>query len=131
MKHTLLALLSVLSMVCVSCKSDEPEVSTDKGQLIVNLVQDDAQGDDIDFSDYTVAIVPESGFIPTAPIKEIIWPVDVLVGTYTIAAASPQVSETATTESWYYGEVKNVKIQKDQTTEVTVHLTLTEYPKNL
>ena len=55
--------------------------------------------------------------------------VEVYVGTYTIAAASPKVSETETTESWYYGEVKDVKVLKDQTTEVTITLTLTEYPK--
>ena len=130
MKRHLFILLSIIATVLSSCKSDEPDVSTDAGQLIVNLVQDDAT-DDIDFSEYSVAIIPESGFIYSAPVKDITWPVEVRVGTYTIAAASPQVSETATTESWYYGEVKNVRIQKDKTTEITISLTLTEYPKNL
>ena len=52
------------------------------------------------------------------------------MGTYTIAAASPKISETETTESWYYGEVKDVRIAKDRTTEITIPLTLTEYPKS-
>lgn len=127
MKLILSLLLSFLSVSLIGCSSDEPDYGTSTGKLIVHLQQEGR--DDIDFSEYSVAIVPEQGFIPSAPMKDIIWPVELYAGTYTIAAASPKIAETQSTESWYYGEVKNVRILKDETTEVTVTLTLTEYPK--
>lgn len=120
-------IISLLLVTLYGCNSDEPKFNDATGHLIVHLQQD---GDEaIDYSEYSVAIVPERGFIASAPVKDIEWPVEVYVGTYTIAAASPKVSETDTTESWYYGEVKDVRFLKDQTTEVTVSLTLKEYPK--
>ncbi len=127
MKNLLYIIGPFLCLALWGCSSDEPKIDNSTGSLIVNLQQDGE--DDIDFSEYSVAIIPEKGYIPSAPIKDIEWPVEVYVGTYTIAAASPKVSETETTESWYYGEVKDVKVLKDQTTEVTITLTLTEYPK--
>lgn len=128
MKKFLFLLIPLLCIIS-GCNSDEPSVDgpTPTGKLIVHLQQNGE--DDIDFSEYSIAIVPEKGFIPSAPMKEIEWPVEVYVGTYTIAAASPKISETETTESWYYGEVKDVNIKKDQTTEITISLKLTEYPK--
>ena len=48
---------------------------------------------------------------------------------YTIGVASPLISETATTETYYLGEVKNVKIDKDITTQITVNVKLTEFQK--
>ena len=128
MKKLIFLIIPLLCVILSGCNSDEPKGPTDTGKLIVHLQQDGQ--DDVDFSDYNVAIVPEQGFVPSAPMKEIEWPVELYVGTYTIAAASPKISETETTESWYYGEVKNVKITKDQTTEITISLTLTEYPKS-
>ncbi|MDE6535297.1 MAG: DUF4493 domain-containing protein [Muribaculaceae bacterium] len=127
MKKLILFLIPWLYLGLWGCNSDEPETATATGLLIVHLQQDD--NPDVDFSDYAVAIIPKSGFIPSAPMKDIEWPVEVYAGTYTIAAASPMVAETETTESWYYGEVKNVRISQDQTTEVTISLTLTDYPK--
>lgn len=123
----------IVPFLCVAlwgCNSDEPKFDDSTGRLIVHLQHQQDSEDDIDFSEYRVAIIPKKGFIPSAQIKDIEWPVEVFVGTYTIAAASPKVSETETTESWYYGEVKDVEILKDQTTEITITLTLTEYPKN-
>lgn len=123
----------IVPFLCVAlwgCNSDEPKFDDSTGRLIVHLQHQQDSEDDIDFSQYSVAIIPKKGFTPSAQIKDIEWPVEVYVGTYTIAAASPKVSETETTESWYYGEVKDVEILKDQTTEITITLTLTEYPKN-
>ncbi|MBD5317173.1 MAG: DUF4493 domain-containing protein [Bacteroides sp.] len=128
MKNLLYIIVSFLCFVLCGCSSDEPEFDDSTGKLIVHLQQD--AEDDVDFSEYSVAIIPEQGFVPSALIKDIEWPVEVYVGTYTIAAASPKISETETTESWYYGEVKEVKIIKDRTTEITISLTLTEYPKS-
>ena len=121
-------LIPSLCLSLCGCGSDEPVYDNSKGQLIVHLQQ--AGEEDVDFSEYSVAIIPERGFVPSAQVKDIVWPIEVYVGTYTIAAASPKIAETATTESWYYGEVKDVRIEKDQTTELTVSLTLTEYPKS-
>lgn len=127
MKKLFAPLFILLMFSLWGCSSDEPAYGPSTGMLVVHLEQD---GDpDIDFSEYSVAIIPEQGFIPSAPVKDITWPVEVYTGTYTIAAASPKVSETATTESWYYGEFKDVEILKDQTTEITIDLTLREYPK--
>ncbi len=120
----------VVTVICLlfgGCRSDEPEQDDSTGKLIVHLQQEGAEG--VDFAEYSIAIVPEQGFIPSAAVKDIEWPVEVKVGVYTIAAASPKVAETETTESWFYGEVKDVRILKDQTTEVTVPLTLKVYPK--
>lgn len=128
MKNLLYLIIPFICLALCGCNSDEPKYDGSTGKLIVHLQQ--AGDDDIDFSEYCVAIIPEQGFIPSAPIKDIKWPVEVSVGTYTVAAASPRISETETTESWYYGEVKNVRISKDQTTEITISLTLTEYPKS-
>lgn len=128
MKNFLALLMPVLCLSFCGCDSDEPHYDDDKGKLIVHLIQDGQ--DDMDFSEYSVAIVPKQGFIPSALMKEIEWPVEVYVGTYTIAAASPKVSETKTTESWYYGEVKNVRISKNHTTEITIPLVLTDYPNS-
>jgi len=111
MKNLLYIIGPFLCLALWGCSSDEPKIDNSTGSLIVNLQQDGE--DDIDFSEYSVAIIPEKGYIPSAPIKDIEWPVEVYVGTYTIAAASPKVSETETTESWYYGEVKDVKVLKD------------------
>ena len=44
------------------CGSDEPKEPEGKGYLIVHLQQDDADAD-TDFSEYSVAIIPEQGFI--------------------------------------------------------------------
>ncbi len=63
-------------------------------------------------------------------LSEVTWPIDVKVGTYTIGVASPLVSETETTETYYFGEVKNVKIVKDKTTEITINVKLTEFQKS-
>ena len=128
MRNLLFAVVSFLCVALWGCSSDEPKFDDSTGLLIVHLQQDGE--DDVDFSGYRGAIIPEQGFIPSAPIKDIEWPVEVYVGTYTIAAASPKISETETTESWYYGEVKDVRIAKDRTTEITIPLTLTEYPKS-
>ena len=127
MKNLLYFIVPFLCFALWGCSSDEPKFEDSTGKLIVHLQQEGE--DDVDFSEYSVAIIPEQGFVPSAPIKDIEWPVEVYVGTYTIAAASPKISETETTESWYYGEVKDVKIIKDQTTEITISLSLTEYPK--
>lgn len=127
MKKLLYIIVPFLCLALWGCSSDEPKFDDSTGKLIVHLQQDGE--DDVDFSEYSVAIIPEQGFVPSAPIKDIEWPVEVYVGTYTIAAASPKISETETTETWYYGEVKDVKIIKDQTTEITISLKLTEYPK--
>lgn len=96
-------IISLLLVTLYGCNSDEPKFNDATGHLIVHLQQD--RDEAIDYSEYSVAIVPERGFIASAPIKDIEWPVEVYVGTYTIAAASPKVSETDTTESRYYGEV--------------------------
>lgn len=128
MRNLLFGIISFLCIALWGCNSDEPKSDDSTGRLIVHLRQDGA--DDVDFSEYSVAIIPEQGFIPSAQIKDIEWPVEIYVGTYTIAAASPKISETETTESWYYGEVKDVKIIKGRTTEITIPLTLTEYPKS-
>lgn len=129
MKKLFLLFFPILSVVFGSCNNDDSEVDVATGNLIVHISQPDAD-ENTDFSEYSVAIIPERGFIASAPIKEITWPVEVNVGTYTIAAASPLIAETDTTESWYYGELRNVKILKDQTTEITIPLTLTTYPKS-
>ena len=127
MKKFLSILFPFLFLALMSCNSDEQDFDDSKGQLVVNLQL--IGEDDVDFSEYSVAIIPKQGFIASAPIKDIEWPVEVYVGVYTIAAASPKVLETETTESYYYGEIEGVRILKDQTTEVTVLLNLVEYPK--
>lgn len=127
MKRLLSLILPLLLVTLWGCDSDQPDPDA-KGLLTVHLEQ---EGDsDVDFSEYSVAIVPEQGFVPSAPIKDIEWPVEVYVGTYTIAAASPKIEENETSESYYYGEVKNVTIAKDRTTEITVPLKLTVFQKS-
>ncbi len=128
MKKLLPILFALACVIISSCNNDEPEFDDSTGQLVVHLLQDGK--DDVDFSDYSVAIIPTQGFIFSADVKSITWPIEAYVGTYTIAAASPMVEETPTSQSWYYGEVKDVKILEDQTTEVTVNLVLTEYPNS-
>lgn len=88
MRNLLFGIVSFLCIALWGCNSDEPKFDDSTGRLIVHLRQDGA--DDVDFSEYSVAIIPEQGFIPSAQIKDIEWPVEVYVGTYTIAAASPQ-----------------------------------------
>ncbi len=122
MKKFLLLFVPFVCLVLSGCNSDEPEVGNSTGYLIVHFQQ---EGDeDVDFSEYGFAIIPKQGFIPSAQVKDITWPVQVFVGTYTIAAASPYISETETSVTYYYGEAKNVKISKGETTEITLTLTL-------
>ncbi len=129
MKKIFILFISVMALSLAGCNSDEPEV-TATGWLIVHLEQPDAAGD-VDFSEYSVAVVPEHGFIASAPMKDITWPVEALVGNYKVAACSPLVSETGTDETYYYGEVKDVRIFEDRTTEVTITLKLQTFPKNV
>lgn len=118
-------------VVLTSCNNDEPEFKDGMGKLIVNLAHDNSETVEIDFSDYHIALTPEYGMGWSAPkFSEISWPIDVKVGTYTIGVASPLVSETETTESYYFGEIKNVKIEKDKTTEITINVKLTEFQKS-
>lgn len=128
MKKLLLFFLPLMCMMLAGCNSDDSDIDV-TGKLVVTLQQETAVGEEVDFSDYSVAIIPESGWIVSADMKDITWPVEVKAGTYTVAAASPLVSETETTQSWYYGEVKNVEVLADLTTRITIPLVLTTYPK--
>lgn len=116
--------------VIYGCGSEDPYVDNSLGTLVVYLHQE-GNDEKVDFSEYAIALTPEygHGFGTSAQVKDIKWPVELPIGTYSVAAASPLVAETDSTETWYYGEVKDVKIHNDITTEVTVSLKLTVYPK--
>lgn len=112
------------------CCNDVPDVIEDIGQLIVYVAHDDSEIVEIDYSDYHITLTPECGMGWFTPkYSDVSWPIDVKVGTYTIGVVSPLISETATTETYYLGEVKNVKIDKDITTQITVNVKLTEFQK--
>ncbi|MBD5211468.1 MAG: DUF4493 domain-containing protein [Bacteroidales bacterium] len=131
MKKLFPILFAFMLVILTSCNSDEPEVNDGVGQLIVNLANNDSENPNMDFSNYHIALTREYGMGWTAPdFSEVTWPIDVKVGTYTIGVASPLVSETETTETYYFGEVKNVKIVKDKTTEITINVKLTEFQKS-
>ena len=131
MKKLFPILFAAVLVILTSCSSDEPEINDGVGQLIVNLANDEPEIAEMDFSNFHIALTPEYGMGWSAPnFSEITWPIDVKVGTYTIGVASPLVSETETTESYYFGEVKNVKIDKDKTTEITINVKLTEFQKS-
>lgn len=130
MKRYLSILLAVVLVTLTSCDSDGPEIN-DTGRLIVNIAQDDSEGKQPDYSDYSIALTPDHGMGWSVPrYSEVSWPIDVKVGTYTISVASPVVTETATTETYYVGEVANVSILKNQTTEITVKVTPKTLPKS-
>lgn len=131
MKKYFSIFFAIMLVALTSCNNDEPDVNEGVGQLIVHLAHDDSEIVEIDYSDYHIALTPESGMGWSAPkFSDVSWPIDVKVGTYTISAASPIVSETETTETYYFGEVKNVKIDKDKTTEITINVKLTEFQKS-
>ena len=131
MKKVISIFCAIMLVVLTSCSNDEPDVKDGEGKLIVNIAHDDSEIVEIDYSDYHIALTPEYGMGWSAPkYSEVEWPIDVKVGTYTIGVASPLVSETETTETYYFGEVKNVKIEKDKTTEVTINVKLTEFQKS-
>lgn len=126
MKKLICILQLLLCITFVGCNSDEPKNNNDKGLLTVELELDNNNSpmervEDIDFSEYSIAIVPKSGFIFSSPVKDIEWPVELNVGTYTIAASSPLISETETTQTYYYGETETV-ILKDHVTQVNIIL---------
>lgn len=133
MKKIIYILQLFLCIAFVGCNSDEPKYNDDKGQLIVELALDEnspiERSEDVDFSEYSIAIVPKSGFIASSPIKDIEWPVELNVGTYTIAAASPLISETEDTETYYYGETEAI-ILKDQVTQVKITLKSKTFDKS-
>lgn len=131
MKKYLSIFFAIMLVALTSCNNDEPDVNEGVGQLIVHLAHDDSEIVEIDYSDYHIAITPEYGMGWFAPkFSDVAWPIDARVGTYTIGAASPIVSETEATETYYFGEVKNVKIDKDKTTEITINVKLTEFQKS-
>lgn len=130
MKRIFAILPFVLMLLLSACSSNDPELNLDKGKLEVVLsLEGFADIDSIDFSEYYIAIIPESGWIYSEEVKNITWPLDVNVGKYKIAAASPLISKTDTTVTYYYGE-KDATIIKDQTTIVNLTLQLTDYPKS-
>ena len=109
---------------------DVSDVLENAGQLIVYVAHDDSEIVEIDYSDYHITLTPECGIGWFTPkYSNVSWPIDVKVGTYTIGVASPLISETATTETYYFGEVKDIKIGKDKTTQITVNVKLTEFQK--
>ncbi len=131
MKKPISIFFAIILVVLTSCSSDEPEINDGVGQLIVNITHDDSEIVEIDYSDYHVALTPEYGMGWSAPkYSEVSWPIDVKVGTYTVGVASPLVFETETTETYYFGEVINVKIEKDKTTKITINVKLTEFQKS-
>lgn len=131
MKKTISIFYAIMLVILTSCNNGEPEIKDDMGKLIVNLSHEGSDIVEIDYSDYHIALTPEHGMGWSAPrFSEISWPIDVKAGTYTIGVASPLVSETATAESFYFGEVKNVRIEKDKTTEITINVKLTEFQKS-
>lgn len=112
------------------CGNDVSAVPEDVGQLIVTVAHDDSEIVEIDYSNYHIALTPECGMEWSAPkYSDVSWPIDVKVGTYTVGVASPLISDAVTTETHYFGEVKNVKIDKDKTTKITVNVKLTEFQK--
>ncbi len=132
MKKLLITFSFIACFILTACSNDdEPAIKDDMGKLIVNLAHDNSEIVEIDYSDYHLALTPEYGMGWSAPkFSEVSWPIEVRVGTYTIGVASPIVSETEMTESYYFGEVKNVKIEKDKTTEITINVKLTEFQKS-
>ena len=131
MKKFLYILFAIMLVGLTSCNNDEPKINDGVGQLTVYIAHNDSEIVEIDYSDYHIALTPEYGMGWFTPkYSDVSWPIDVKVGTYTIGVASPLISETTTTETYYFGEVKNVKINKDKTTEVTVNVKLTEFQKS-
>lgn len=131
MKKAISIFFVILLVALTSCNNDEPDINDGMGKLIVNIAHDDSEIVEIDYSDYHIALTPEYGMGWSAPkYSEVSWPIDVKVGTYTIGVASPLVSETETTETYYFGEIKNVKIEKDKTTEITINVKLTDFQKS-
>lgn len=113
------------------CSRDEPHITEEVGELTVYVAHDNSEIVEIDYSDYHITLTPECGMEWSAPkYSNVSWPINVKVGTYTIGVASPLISETATTETYYFGEVKDIKIGKDKTTKITVNVKLTEFQKN-
>ncbi len=130
MKKTTSIFFAIMLVILTSCNNDDPEITDNMGKLIVNLAHEDADIVEADYSNYSIALTPRNGMGWTAPkYSEVSWPIDVEVGNYTISASSSLVSDTETTESYYFGEVKNVKIEKDKTTEITINVRLTEFQK--
>lgn len=126
--HHLLAIV-LLTIMAAGCSSDEPHNPDAKGLITVDLVVEGVpEGEQADLSDYSIAIIPESGFIYSEKWSNITWPLEAMVGKYILAAASPMVSETETTQSWYYGEASCV-VTADRTTAVTITLSLKTYPR--
>lgn len=131
MKNYISILFALMLVAITSCDNDEPKDYDGTGRLIVHLTQDGADIAEESCFNYHIALTPEYGMGWFAPnFGEVDWPIDVKVGTYTIGVASPLVSESETIEYYYFGDVKNVKIVKNKTTEITIDLTLTEFPKS-
>ncbi len=131
MKRVLYLVSLLVAIFFSACSSDEP--NNDSGKLVVELtVTEDDQIVDLptDFSDYTIVIVPQSGWIYSADVKDIVWPVDISVGSYTVAAVSPTLEENDNTTTCYYGEVNNVRILKDETTSIVINMSRREFPKS-
>lgn len=130
MKKVLNLVLLLVAVMFAACSSDEPNV--DAGKLVVELsvVEDAAQSTAIDYSEYTIVIIPQSGWIYSSEVKDIEWPVDISVGNYKVAAISPALEETANSSICYYGEVDNVRILKDETTSIVINMSRREFPKS-
>lgn len=132
MKRVLYLVLLLAAVVFSACSSDEP--NNDSGKLVVELavaeVEDQPVDKPTDFSDYTIVIVPQSGWIYSADVKDIVWPVDISVGSYTVAAVSPALEENDNTTTCYYGEVNDVRILKDEITSIVITMSRREFPKS-
>lgn len=78
--------------------------------------------EEIDYSKYDIAITRMNGWGYTAKYGDVEWPIELEAGDYIVSAGSPLLSETLTTETYYFGKKENVKITKNQTKEITIVL---------
>lgn len=132
MKKVLSLVVLLAALIISACSSDEP--NNDSGKLVVDLAvavdADQPPVESIDFSDYSIVIVPQSGWVYGANVKDIVWPIDISVGSYTVAAVSPALEETDQSTICYYGEVNDVRIAKDETTSIVITMSRKEFPKS-
>lgn len=123
MKKILFALCAILCLVLSACNHDDPEADG-KGYLNVTLFVSEFSNSDeeIDYSKYDIAITRMNGWGYTAKYGDVEWPIELEAGDYIVSAGSPLLSETLTTETYYFGKKENVKITKNQTKEITIVL---------